>query len=150
MSREGETVTTRLEELRAAFEEVFAAQRRLRGRDAKIVDGISFAQFRLLHTLVRDGPMPLSQLAATVGISSPSVTQMLDGLERRQLVERVRSERDRRVVTVELTSEGRRRGTARRSMQVRVFDSVFDDLDDDDVASGVEVLRRCARYLDEL
>jgi MarR family transcriptional regulator, organic hydroperoxide resistance regulator len=140
----------RLDPLRDAFFEVFAAQRRLRGRDAKVVDGISFAQMRLLQTLARDGAMPTSQLASTVAIRPSSITQMLDGLERRGFVERTRSTTDRRVVTVTLTPSGSVQAEGRRSTQRTVFDEIFADLADGEIASGVEVLRRCAAYLDAL
>jgi DNA-binding MarR family transcriptional regulator len=150
MSARTEHTTARLDALRDAFDEVFAAQRRLRGRDAKTVDGISFAQFRLLRMLSLGGPMPSSRLAATLGLSPASVTQMLDGLERRGLVDRSRSEHDRRVVTVALTAEGRRRAEARRAEQRRVFEAVFAGLSDEEVDCGLAVLERCADYLDAL
>jgi DNA-binding MarR family transcriptional regulator len=140
----------RLEELRTAFDSVFAAQRRLRGRDAKVLDGISYAQFRLLNTLAREGPMPSSHLASTIGVSGPSTTQMLDALERRGMIERTRVEHDRRVVTVTVTAEGRRRCEVRRAAQQQVFERQFAGLREHEVTIGVDVLRRCAAFLDEL
>jgi DNA-binding MarR family transcriptional regulator len=95
-----------LDELADAFERLFAAQRRLRGRDAMEVDGVSFAQFRLLRTLAREGPMPASRLAEAAAITPASATHTLDALERPQFVTRTRSLTDRRVVTVDLTEEG--------------------------------------------
>jgi DNA-binding MarR family transcriptional regulator len=139
-----------LDALADAFEELLAAQRRLRGRDAKLVDGISLAQLRLLRTLARDGSMPATQLASAVAISPSSLTQALDGLERRGLVERVRSTDDRRVVTVALTQEGARRSEARRAELRRVLEQTFDDLPEHDLASGARILRRYASFLDAL
>lgn len=133
-----------------AFEGLFAAQRRLRGRDAKEIDGISFAQFRLLRTLTRDGPMPASRLASSAGISPASTTQMLDSLEKRGLVERVRSESDRRVVTVALTPEGERRSELRRARNTKLLEESFRDIPPGDLEIGAEVLARCAAYLDAL
>jgi DNA-binding MarR family transcriptional regulator len=133
-----------------AFDGLFAAQRRLRGRDAKDVDGISFAQYRLLRTLARDGPMPASRLAGSAGISPASTTQMLDALERRGLVARVRSEQDRRVVTVALTEDGERRSETRRRRNQRLLEDAFADIPPEQLATGADILRRCAAYLDSV
>ena len=138
------------DDLYAAFEELFAAQRRLRGRDAKVVDGISLAQSRLLRALARDGALPAGQLAARLGISAASVTQMLDGLESRGLLERTRSDHDRRSVTIELTPAGQERAEEAREQHRRQFESALVDLSPDELEAGVDVLQRCARYLDSL
>jgi DNA-binding MarR family transcriptional regulator len=48
-----------------------------------------------------------SPSAAITDLTPATVTQMLDGLGAMGLVERLRSERDRRIVTCSLTAEGR-------------------------------------------
>ena len=50
-------------ELRAAVQAFAAAQRRLRGRDAK-AGGVSFAQFHLMRLLADADECPASKLAA--------------------------------------------------------------------------------------
>jgi MarR family transcriptional regulator, organic hydroperoxide resistance regulator len=134
----------------AALEQLFAAQRRLRGRDARVVDGISLAQSRLLRVLARDGALPAGQLATRLGISAASGTQMLDGLESRGLLERRRSENDRRSVTIELTAAGRERAVQAREQHRRLFESALAGLEPDQLEAGVDVLERCAEYLDSL
>ena len=78
-------------ELREAVQAFTAAQRRLRGRDAK-AGGTSFAQFQLLRRLAEVDECPASRLAADADLSPASVTQALDHLAELGLVERVRSE----------------------------------------------------------
>jgi DNA-binding MarR family transcriptional regulator len=138
------------DDLYAAFEQLFAAQRRLRGRDARVVDGISLAQSRLLRVLARDGALPAGRLAARLGISAASGTQLIDGLESRGLLERVRSDNDRRSVTIELTAAGQGRAVHAREQQRRLFESALGDLSAAELEAGVDVLRRCAAYLDSL
>jgi DNA-binding MarR family transcriptional regulator len=138
------------DDLYAAFEQLFAAQRRLRGRDAKVVDGISLAQSRLLRVLARDGALPAGRLAARLGISAASGTQMIDGLESRGLLERTRSGSDRRSVTIELTPAGQERAVQALEQHRRLFESALADLSPDELEAGVDVLRRCAKYLDWL
>jgi DNA-binding MarR family transcriptional regulator len=138
------------DDLYAAFEQLFAAQRRLRGRDARVVDGISLAQSRLLRVLARDGALPAGQLAARLGISAASGTQLIDGLESRGLLERTRSDNDRRSVTIELTAAGQERAVQAREQHRRLFESALADLSPDELEAGVDVLGRCATYLDSL
>ncbi|MGV9879445.1 MarR family winged helix-turn-helix transcriptional regulator [Streptomyces sp. NPDC003006] len=65
-------------------------------------------EFDTLHKLAgRGGAASPSELAADLDLAPASVTGRLDGLERRGLVRRTPSRRDRRRVDVELTESGR-------------------------------------------
>jgi DNA-binding MarR family transcriptional regulator len=67
--------------------------------------GISLPQYRLLGS-VTDGPHRASALAARVGISRPTLTSLVDGLEHAGLLRRVPVPTDRRGVDLEATSDG--------------------------------------------
>lgn len=69
--------------------------------------GLTPSQLAILELLVRRGPMHHRQIGQWVSRSSGNVTTVVDNLERRGLVRRERSRRDRRCVTVHLTAEGR-------------------------------------------
>jgi DNA-binding MarR family transcriptional regulator len=72
---------------------------------------ISAGRFSLLMILNRDPdtPMSPSDLAVRAGVTRATVTGLLDGLEREQLVERRHGRSDRRTVRVHITSAGRDR-----------------------------------------
>jgi DNA-binding MarR family transcriptional regulator len=53
-----------------------------------------------------DGPLTAGELAAATGLSNAAMTNLIDRLERRGFVARVRDSVDRRRVLVELTTEG--------------------------------------------
>jgi DNA-binding MarR family transcriptional regulator len=65
------------------------------------------AQFSVLVLLERNPGRNQTEIAATLGILRPNFVSMLDGLESRQLCERVRSPYDRRSHLVTLTDKGR-------------------------------------------
>lgn len=69
--------------------------------------GLQHQQFWVLAKL-KHGPMRMSELAERVGTGQAAVTGMVDRLEERGLVERVRDDADRRVVHVALTADGER------------------------------------------
>ncbi len=74
--------------------------------------GLHPRDFGLLNQLARDTPCSQAHLADRLQVTRPPILALLDVLEARQLVERARSEQDRRVHEVTLTDEGRRRWAA--------------------------------------
>jgi DNA-binding MarR family transcriptional regulator len=69
--------------------------------------GLGPADLRCLDWLV-DGPRTAGVLATATGLRPAATTALIDRLEARGLVERVRDEADRRKVLVRMTDEGMR------------------------------------------
>jgi DNA-binding MarR family transcriptional regulator len=70
---------------------------------------LSLTQVKMLNQLDRPGcDMPLTELAATLSLSLPTVSRAIDDLHQRGYVEREEDERDRRVKRVRVTAAGRR------------------------------------------
>jgi MarR family transcriptional regulator, 2-MHQ and catechol-resistance regulon repressor len=65
-------------------------------------------QLGVLEAILHLGPQCQRALAEKLWTTGPSVTLLVDQLEERGWVRRVRSEEDRRLVSVNLTAEGRR------------------------------------------
>ena len=68
---------------------------------------VSAAQINCLMALYENGPLPPSQIATHVMVNSSTVTGIIDRLEGKGLVKRLRVSHDRRVITVELTKSGK-------------------------------------------
>lgn len=69
---------------------------------------ISAAQLNCLLALYENGPLPPSQIAKHMLVKSSTVTGVVDRLEQKGLVQRLRISSDRRVITIELTQTGKR------------------------------------------
>jgi len=69
--------------------------------------GLGPADLRCLDWLA-DGPKTVGQLAAATGLRPAGTTALIDRLTKRGLVERIRTESDRRQVLVQMTEEGMR------------------------------------------
>jgi DNA-binding MarR family transcriptional regulator len=69
--------------------------------------GLTLTQFGALRQL-REGALPAGKLASKLGISPTSLTRLLDRLESRRLVERIKDDLDRRRVSIALLPQGRR------------------------------------------
>src|SRR6266567_5705271 len=89
--------------------------RRLRVEDKAM--GLTAPRASALSVLVFRGPLTMSQHAEAEQVRRPTITRLVDGLERRGLVRRVSHAEDGRVQLVEATAAGRRllnTGRARR------------------------------------
>jgi DNA-binding MarR family transcriptional regulator len=68
---------------------------------------VSAPQLHCLLALYDHGPLPPSQIARHVMVKSSTITGIIDRLEQKGLVTRLRNSPDRRVITIELTEAGR-------------------------------------------
>lgn len=68
--------------------------------------GLRPADLRCLDWLT-GGPMTAGQLSVATGLRPAATTALIDRLERRGLIQRVRGQDDRRQVMVDMTSHGR-------------------------------------------
>ncbi len=71
-----------------------------------ILEDLSPSQFGVLETLYHLGSLCQGELSAKLLKSTGNITLVLDNLEKRGLVKRVRQTEDRRMVKIVLTSEG--------------------------------------------
>ena len=68
---------------------------------------ISSAQLNCLLALNENGPLSPSQIAKYIMVNSSTVTGIIDRLEQKGLVRRMRISQDRRIITIELTKNGK-------------------------------------------
>jgi MarR family 2-MHQ and catechol resistance regulon transcriptional repressor len=69
--------------------------------------GLTDNQFGVLEALLHLGPVAQHELGRALFTSRANITTIVDNLEKRLLVSRVRDAADRRYVMVHLTAEGR-------------------------------------------
>jgi MarR family 2-MHQ and catechol resistance regulon transcriptional repressor len=72
----------------------------------RVLEDLSPSQFGVLETLYHLGPLCQGEISAKLLKSTGNITLVLDNLEKRGLVKRVRDQQDRRMVKIFLTPEG--------------------------------------------
>ena len=132
-----------------SFKTAMGAVRRLRGRETQRIGKLSYAQYSLLFGLAAEPQLSASQLACVADLAPATVTEMLDHLEADGLVERVRSDRDKRVVLVSLTRRGRTLVSQRRADWERRWQAALAEFDDEQLLAAAAVLDRLAELFDE-
>lgn len=75
-------------------------------QDVRGAYGLTGPQLWALKTLQREGAMTVGALATALAVHQSSISILVDRLEQRGLVRRVRQRPDRRSVRVELTQRG--------------------------------------------
>ena len=78
-----------------------------RGGHRRDRDRSSFSEGRLMHLLLANDGMSARELAEQIDIRPPSLTPILERLELRGEIVRIRDEKDSRVWRISLTDEGR-------------------------------------------
>lgn len=123
----------------AALLRLMAALVRSGSRDIGVTASLT------LVTLDVCGPCRITELAAMEGVSQPSMSGVVAGLERSGLVERRRDPQDRRVVLVAITPAGLRYLQRRRASSVEMLGRLIATLAHDEaeaLLATVPVLER--------
>src|SRR3954464_7757973 len=69
--------------------------------------GLGLSDFAILELLLHKGPMPVNEIGCRVRLTSRSMRVAIDRLERKDLVQRHKAERDARTRIIHLTEAGR-------------------------------------------
>ncbi|MCL5971739.1 MAG: MarR family transcriptional regulator [Firmicutes bacterium] len=111
-------------------------------------ESLTFGQFSALIILYNLGPLPMGTVAEHLGISMASATGMIDRLVHSGWVDRSRSESDRRVVSVDLTSQGREKMTAKQQARRRQIQELFEPLTETDLTQLLRMLEKVAERVE--
>ncbi|MFL5777562.1 MAG: MarR family winged helix-turn-helix transcriptional regulator [Chloroflexota bacterium] len=103
----GVSASDRTEDIIARFRSAFRELRCI-GSERLVRQGVSMSHLHIVSMLERHGEMPMSRVAERLDVSFSNATGLIDRMEERGLVERVRLADDRRVVIVRVTDHGRR------------------------------------------
>ncbi len=137
-------------ELRSAFKRAMAAVRRLRGRETHRLGQLSYAQYALLFGLSKENACSARELAEHADLSAATVAQMLEHLEAEGLVQRTRSEQDRRVVLTTLTERGEEIVAERHAQMEPRWNAAISGFSREELLAAARVLDRVADYFDGL
>lgn len=130
----------------AAVHDLLASFIRLVPRD------MGLTSLAALSTLDRTGPRRITELAASEGVTQPSVTSLVASLVRAGYVERRGDPSDKRVVMVAITEAGSAYLRTRRAATAQVFADAVDKLSPDEaatLATALPVLERLRDLVDE-
>ena len=113
---------------------------------------LTYPQSVVLAILESDGPMPISELATAAGSANSTVSGVVDRLEKMELVERLRSDSDHRVIYVAVTQKFRDHMAEISATADSQFGIVLSELSAEDgktVLKGLKLLNQALTHICE-
>ncbi|MDE2261436.1 MAG: winged helix-turn-helix transcriptional regulator [Gammaproteobacteria bacterium] len=110
---------------------------------------VSFTQWMVMANLARFEHLTATALAAETCHDMGALTRIVDDLEGQGLVRRARSERDRRVVEITLTAEGRRHLQAGKRTVVELLNSLVAPFSRQELETLITLMQRMMARLQD-
>jgi DNA-binding MarR family transcriptional regulator len=124
------------------------ASRRLAASLHGPVGRLTPSKLRALDVLAEAGSIRTSDLARRIGVDETTATRLVDRLEQLELVERGRSDADRRVTLVSLAASGRETVAAIAEQRRRFFADVLAALEPEERLQLVRLTEKAAALLE--
>jgi len=110
---------------------------------------VSFTQWMVIANLARFEHLTASELAAETCHDMGALTRIVDDLESQGFVRRQRSARDRRVVEITLTAEGRRQLQTGKRIVVELLNSLVAPFSRQELETLIGLMQRLMGRLQE-
>jgi DNA-binding MarR family transcriptional regulator len=107
------------------------------------------AEVKMVEILGARGPMMMSELADAAVLSVSTVTGVIDGLVEKKIVQRERSEEDRRIVKVQLTSEGEKIFEQALEVRLRMVRGMLGALNREEQEQFVNLFKKIGERIDK-
>lgn len=111
--------------------------------------GLTMPQMAVLTILGQHGEMRISDISEKMGLTNSTTSGIIDRLERMEIVERIRQDRDRRVVKVVLTQKASDVDQNIDLMMDKYFQNLFSKASEEDlkaVIKGFEIINKILRF----
>ncbi len=120
--------------------------------------GVSRGEFFMLHKIEhlvknKDTEKPgakITDLSVAAEMSKPAVSQMLNSLEEKGMIERVMTKNDRRVVYVNLTEQGKTQLEKIAKQMDSLLDEIVKELGQEDTEEFARLLNKLNHILEEI
>ena len=114
-------------------------------RRADEAGGATASRLSALSVIVFSGPISLGKLAEIEQVRPPTMTRIVNALESQQLILKIRSQHDARIVHLSATNKGRRLLLTARKRRVRVLAGQINKIgkiEQENLASALSSIRK--------
>ncbi|MFZ5776269.1 MAG: MarR family winged helix-turn-helix transcriptional regulator [Thermodesulfobacteriota bacterium] len=109
--------------------------------------GLSPAQMHAIEIIGQAGPLRMKELAAKAGVTTGTITVMVDRLSRQGMVRRSPNANDRRSFLIELTEKGQKLYTEHHRFHLRLTEEIASGLKKQEVDQFRILLARVSAHL---
>ena len=107
-------------------------------------------QFLVMDTLWNQGEMTQQSIAYLIQKDKNSVTQFIDNLEKKGLVNRVVDSSDRRVNNIRLSKAGMAMKDNTKNVAIDVLNDIVEGISEEDLRTFVKVLNKACDNIEKL
>lgn len=109
--------------------------------DARVKEtGLTLSRARVLFTLLRRDGLNQRELAEDLGIETPTIVRLLDGMESQDFVERRLEVTDRRAKRIHLTTHGRKSAEEIEELARQIRVEVLEGIDPEEKKVALKVV----------
>ena len=113
------------------------------------IPDLRLTEFAVLQQLSESGPTPMVRLSDENLVTKAAVTAIIDVMEKKGLVRRVRDSPDRRVVNIQMTPAGRKLFVVARRRYQAIVAGFVSTLEPDELRALVRSFEKLIRFVDE-
>ena len=111
--------------------------------------GITPPQFEVLISLWTEDGLVLSELSKRLSRDGPTITGIIDRMEKKELVRRERSTTDRRVIMVFSTPKAEEMKEALTKLQKTAGKDIIENFTDEDITSLEQLLSKLLKNIED-
>ncbi|SUJ10556.1 transcriptional regulator [Staphylococcus arlettae] len=104
--------------------------------------GLNITEFAVLELLYNKGDQPIQRIRERVLIASSSISYVVDKLEEKGCVTRIRNQQDKRIINASLTQQGRRIMDEIFPKHAETIQSTFSILTDEELQTLQNTLKK--------
>ncbi|NBJ67966.1 MULTISPECIES: MarR family transcriptional regulator [Clostridia] len=109
--------------------------------------GMKTSEFTILETLYHKGKQTVREISDSVLIKTGSITYVIDRLEEKGMLLREHCHKDRRVVYIDITDEGKKLMDEIFPKHQKVIEELFMDISDEQKQTVIDVLKKIGKRL---
>lgn len=104
--------------------------------------GLTLSEVRVLRSLSLNGASSMVTLAKDQQMTPGGMTGLVDHLEEEGLIQRDRSESDRRIINIEITKEGRKVVSRATSIFERFMEKSLESLTEEEIETFLRIMNK--------
>ena len=113
------------------------------------IPDLRLTEFAVLQQLSESGPTPMVRLSDENLVTKAAITAIIDAMEKKGLVRRVRDSPDRRVVTIQMTSAGKRLFVVAKRRHQAIVTGFVSSLEPDERRALVRSFDKLMKFMKE-
>lgn len=107
--------------------------------------GLHETEFFVLFALDANGPMTIQEIGGKIDMTSGTMTYVIDKLEKKNHIKRVRCQEDRRRIYIELTEEGIEYWNDIIVKHMKQMETSFSHMNDEDMLQLIELMKKVGK-----